>query len=422
MPQADSGYLPKLRNFQNLFDERVAVALKILGRTSPAGIAVSRYRQVLAGAVDELAGLYTAAFIDQDLPAEKRADLTTLEGNIAMATQQNLEIMRRMIKTRSGRSPRAMTDVRLRYLTRWMSRTTSSLEVRGNVPFSWRVSIPQLLEAGRKPLGTLRSLIVSSLMRRPIAEMFRGLDTSNFLRTDDVLFEGVESTLDELKKYPRRVLVIVSNHDVGVFDGTVWQRLAALLGSQHHISMTRKGVYPLPPPVDAGDVVYVDESDPRHRPVADSVRIVRESLMHHDCVSLAMAPEGMMPFTGAQIPLITKEGAYIIARRLAVELEDLGAVVVMIEGVTNFLHHLTEREIQPSRFQITNVTVVPSQKVEKGAVDEWVSQHRTDCERQFNRDRGERMLNILSAKPLPGSMTYAADPLGVLSAESPLHG
>lgn len=392
------------------------MALTILDDSSPAGIAVDHYRNVLADAVAELSSLYVGSFINEDLPPDKRAQLTTLEGNIAMATQQNLEIMRRMIWVRSGRSPRAIAKVRIRRLTKWMDRTTSSLEARCNVPFSWRVSVPQLLEAGRKPVRTVWALAASSLLRRPIADLFRGLEPSNFLRTDAVRYEGVESALDELEKYPKRVLVIVSNHDVGVFDGTVWQHLALLLKSQHHISMTRKGVYPLPPPADAGDVVYVDESDPRHRPVADSVRMVRESLMRHTCVSLAMAPEGMMPFTGAQMPLITKEGAYVIARKLAIELADLGAVVLMVEGVTNFLRHLTERELRPARFTVSDVTVVPPQKVDKGVDDHWIRQHRVDCERRFNTDRGERMLNILSAKPLPGSMTYKADPLGVLSA------
>ena len=91
--------------------------------------------------------------------------------------------------------------------------------------------------------------------------------------------------------------------------------------------------------------------NPKYRPVVDSVRMVRKALKDDRCVPLTMYPEGMMPFTGAQMPFITKEGAHVIARKLAIELSG-----------------------------------------------------------------SDRMLNILCAKPLPGSMTYAAEPFGVLKA------
>lgn len=411
MPHTDSGYLQKLRNFQDLFDERAAVATMILASTSPAGIEISRFKKVLAGALAELANLYTAGFVDDNLPPEKRQMITLLEGNIAMATQQNLEIMRRMIE--ASDSIRPVARFRLGRLSGWMRRTTSSLEARGDVPFSIRISIPQILQADRKPLKTIRSLIGSSILRRPITELFARLDAASFLRADDVVFEGIDAALDQLTKYPKRVLVIILNHDLGVYDGTVLQRLAALLGSQKHVAMTRRGVYPLPPPA-AGDVVYVDENDPSLRPVADSVRIIRDALETSSCVSLALAPEGMMPFTGGQMPLITKEGAYIIARRLAIELQELSATVLLIEVNSNFLKHLTTREVIAPRVKIDSVLVVPTSRVEKGKPDNWISERRLAAEMRFNADRGERMLNILDAKPLPGSKTYAAEPLGVL--------
>ena len=416
-PQTDSAYLAKLRNFEHLFHERAEIAVAILGNGSAAGREIHRYQKIFTVALDELAGLYTAKFIDETLPPNKVAALTTLEADIAMATQQNLEIMRRMLRAQSGTPGGSIGNWRLRRLTTWMKQTSSALDARANIPLSLRISIPQLLLAGRKPMRTAGSLVNSSLTRKSLTKMADALDSSNFLRTDEIRFEGIAPAREQLAKHPKRVLVMISNHDLAIYDGTISYRLALLLGSEHHISMTRKKIYPIPPPESAGDVVYVDEEDPNRRPVADSVGKVRDSLTTHSCVSLAILPEGMMPFTGAQMPLITKEGAHLIARKLAVELQDLGAAVILVESNLNVLRHLTTRELTEARLSVRDVAVVPTTPMEKGGGDDWIRQARLESETHFNTDRGERMLDILRTRPLPGSMTYPAETLGTISAE-----
>jgi hypothetical protein len=179
----------------------------------------------------------------------------------------------------------------------------------------------------------------------------------------DLRFEGIDSALDRLAKYPRCVLV-----------------------------------------------------NPKYRPVVDSVRMVRKALKDDRCVTLTMYPEGMMPFTGAQMPLITKEGAHVIARKLALELSGSDTTVLIIETHSNMLSHLTEREVFQPILTISSIKVVPATPFDKGGTDEWSSQGRRETERRVNADRGVRMLNILCAKPLLGSMTYAAEPFGVLKA------
>ena len=67
-------------------------------------------------------------------------------------------------------------------------------------------------------------------------------------------------------------------------------------------------MYPIPPPESAGDVVYVDEHDPKLSPVAQSVAKIQDALTRNDVVSLSVYPEGMLPFAGAQMPLASKEG------------------------------------------------------------------------------------------------------------------
>ena len=368
----------------------------------------SRYRAILAAALTELRDLYRAQYLDRDLPAAKQGVLTPLEGNIAMATQQNLEIMRRMIGLQRSRRPDPLKSLEIRALSAWMHRTGSSLERRAAVPFSLLVSVPQLLQAGRKPFGTVASLVTSTLRRRSVSAMTDALDASNFFRCADVRFEGVERAERELSHYQRVALIVIANHDLGIYDITLAHRLSELLGCQRHMIMNRRTVYPIAPPAESGDVIFVDEDDPALRPVADSVAQLKSALDGNTRVSLAVYPEGMMPFTGAQMPLVTKDGAFVIARKAAIALQRENVPVVLVTARSNFLEHLTNPEPVEPVVSVVDLDVVPDTELAKGTVDEWIDSSRLRAENRFNTGRGERMLNIFSARPLSGSMTYEA--------------
>ena len=401
-------YLSKLRHFEQLFDDRTSIALGFFPAGSRPAVELSRYRHVSKAALDELAALYNSQFVDCDLPPARQGDLTILEANIAMATQQNLEIMRRMIKLQRAAGFEAVKSFRLQRLSHWMHRTSTSLERRENVPFSIRISIPQLLQAGRKPFATAATLVTATVLRKSLTEMTDALDPSNFFRSPDVRFEGVEKTRAALSKYPRYAMVMIANHDLGIYDATLAHRLSQLMGCQRHMAINRKTVWPIAPPDSAGDVIYVDEGDPKHRPIPDSIRRVRDALATNDRVSLAIYPEGMMPFTGAQMPLVTKDGAFIIARMLADNLSGESIPVLLVEFESNILTHLTISDVVDPVISITDISVVPTGRLTKGQTDEWIASRRLKAEERFNVGRGERMLDIVSPGPLPNSMTYEA--------------
>lgn len=404
----DCTYLSKLNYFEQLFDQRTSAAAALFPPGSAARSEIGRYRTTLAGALAELRELYRAQYLDRDAAAGLQGVLTPLEANIAMATQQNLEIMRRMIGLQRSHRPDPLKSLELKALTLWMHRTGSSLERRDAVPFSLLVSVPQLLQAGRKPFGTVASLVTSTLRRRSVSAMTDALDASNFFRCADVRFEGVERAERELSHYQRVALIVIANHDLGIYDITLAHRLSELLGCQRHMIMNRRTVYPIAPPAESGDVIFVDEDDPTLRPVADSVTQLKSALDGNTRVSLAVYPEGMMPFTGAQMPLITKDGAFVIARKAAIALRDDDVPVVLVTARSNFLEHLTEPEAVDPVVSIVDLDVVPDTPLAREAVDDWIHDRRLRAENCFNVGRGEKMLNIFSTRPLRGSMTYQA--------------
>jgi len=317
-------------------------------------------------------------------------------------------IMRRMIRLQCSARFEPAKSLLLQRLSRWMHRTSTSLERRENVPFSIRISIPQLLQAGRKPFATAATLVTATVLRKSLTEMTDALDPSSFFRSPDVRFEGVEEARAALAKYPRYAMVMIANHDLGIYDGTLAHRLSQLMGCQRHMVINRKTVWPIAPPDSAGDVIYVDEGDPKHRPIPDSIRRVRDALAKNDRVSLAIYPEGMMPFTGAQMPLVTKDGAFIIARMLADNLSGESIPVLLVEFESNILTHLTISDSVDPVISITEISVVPTGQLPKGQTDEWIASRRLKAEERFNVGRGERMLDIVSSGPLPNSMTYEA--------------
>ncbi len=420
-----STYLFKIQSFEKLYNERVAAALPFFTENSEASLEIKRSQDILKLALEELNWLYNAQFLEKDSSSRKERALTRpeadiswtlmrLEANISWATQQNLELMQKMVNLSSKGFNKLIRPMQLRKFLSVMHRINTSLGRREDVPLYLPLAIKQLLLAGRKPFKTACTLIAMTCLRKSITEITNALDPSNFFRSGDIELQGMEKALEVTTKYPREVLIIVGNHDSGVYDIALAKRLSQRLGCEHHMIMTRKqNALPLRihPPESAGDVVYVNERDPKSNPIAESILKIKESLKRNDVVSLAVYPEGMVPLTGAQMPLVTKAGAYVIARRLAIELKDQNVPVFLVEEQSNILMHLTQNDLIKAAAKVSNVEIVPTTPLAKGQRDEWVHDHRLQSENRFNVDRGEKMLDILSGKPIPNSMTYEAQGL-----------
>ena len=242
---ADATYFSKIQRFEELYDDRVSTALPSLTSDTKAVAEINRSHDVIKSALDELIGLYRALYVTKSSTQVKddSVRLTRLEANITMTAQQNLETMQKLVRFRSGGSSRLTGPLRSRLLLHSMRKMNTSLARRDDAaPISILVAVKQMLCAGRKPIKTSLTMIGLIGLHRPVSDWQRYLDPSNFFRSDDLTFHGIDSTLQMMARYPRRVLVIIGNHDTAIYDGPIAQRLAGMLGSGHHIVMTRKSV------------------------------------------------------------------------------------------------------------------------------------------------------------------------------------
>lgn len=406
---ADAIYLSKVENFERLYDDRVDTAVSLLGGDPQSVREIETARAIVKAAIAELLQFYRDLFIERSPALGKDAPLrfTRLEANIAMAVQQTLDAMRKLIGLQSAPAP--IRRVRSRVLRNAIRKINASLARREPAaPLSPVVGFQEMMLAGRKRAKTAAIIVALVGLHRSVSHWPKWLDPSNFFRSDDIVYAGTEQANAQLAASPHRVMVVVGNHDGSTYDGSIANRMAHKLGTGHHIVMARKGVYPIPPPESTGDVVYVDEDDPNSYPIAESVARVKEYLGKREVVSIAVYPEGMLAFTGAQMPMVAKEGAYIVARKIAIELRDQGVPVYLVELKSNILPHLTEPEYVDAEVRVTSVELVPAEPMVKGQPDEWIARHRLVSQTLYNQDRGEKMIDLADITPIPGSITFQA--------------
>lgn len=405
----DLTYLPKLRRFEDLYNDRVATAMSLLGADPRAVVEIETSRDIVGAAIQELADLYRGLFIDESAAknAESVLRLTRLEANIAMTAQQTLTAMRKLIALQSR--PGAIKALRSGALRNSIHKINASLARRDDAaPLSPVVAVPEMLLAARKPVKTAFLVVALVGLHRSVSHWPRWLDPANFFRTDDLTFAGFDEANSAMAGSPRRVMVVVGNHDASLYDGSIANRSAHKLGTAHHIVMARRGVYPIPPPESPGDVVYVDEYDASLNPIGQSVDRVKEFLAKRDIVSIAVYPEGMMPFSGAQMPLVAKEGAFIVARKIAIALAEQQVPVYLVELKSNMIEHLTHSAYVEPEVRVTSVEIVPAEPMVKGKTDEWIARRRLQSQELYNTERGENMIDIVASARVPGAKTFEA--------------
>lgn len=410
----DPTYLAKLERFKTLYCDRIDTAVSLLAGDSGTVTALENSRAVVVAAIGELTELYREIYLARDPSVGKDTVLrfTRLEANIAMTVAQTLDAARALIGLRSASGP--TRALRARAHRRAITMINASLARRDDAaPLSTTMGVKELLLARRKPVTTALRLVGLVGLHRPISDWSRWLDPGNFFRADDITFTGIEAARAEMADHPRRVMVLIGNHDSSLYDIPMANRIALMLGTGHHVIMTRKNVYPIPPPESAGDVVYVDEEDPNSYPVAESVARLTEFAAKHDVVSMAIFPEGMMPFTAAQMPLAAKDGAYVVARKAAIAFAGEGVPVYLVEFTSNTLEHLNAAEFVEPEVRVVSVEVVPAEPVVKGRPDEWILARRVQSQILYNGGRGERMMDVAGSGAHVGAVgepVYSADP------------
>lgn len=406
-------YVAKMNQFGRLTEYQTLAfadyAQEKLGRRlSPTALkaleaSVATQNQSMWAEVKRLQDLYTNIFITKTAGKEDRKLLVFHEANLSKAAHRQLLALHDFINL-SLKSKNSDLSSKALSLSEGMNAVSRELSTGTDIKVTAAMGISQVMQAGKNTTSSVCSLLMGFCTRRSLSTLMDNLNEGNFLRSKEYTFEGIEKTKQVLTKEKKAVFILIGNHDQPLMDIALGRKVALKLGSDQHITMTRKTVYPIPPPESAGDVVFVVDNDPKANPVQKSVDIVRKNILdtNKSLVSLAVYPEGMLPYTGGQMPMTVKEGAFVIARKLAVQLAAQDIPVYLVQMKSNVIQHLTSVEDIPALVKMEFVEKVPANPIDKGG-DAWIEAKRVQAENSFNSHRGESQIDIFNLDKVPSS-------------------
>ena len=410
----EPNYLAKMANFEKLTLSQDDQFIDFLDKQKPKGkfqyikdVVVQSKVSFLAS-TQKLKFLYQKQFITKSITPEEKAEIVSLESRISIATHRHLVILRGLVSRIRGFQ--VGVHLKVKKLVAQLVEINAALLSGSNVRVTIGMGLQQLLQAGRKVFSTACNMIMGMCMKKSLSDMMDGLEAQSFLRSDKIQFRGLEEAEHILSESNHSVFILIGNHDQPLFDIALARQVSLKLGSQHHMTMTRKSVYPVPPPETAGDVIYVIDGDKNSNPVKESVDALVKYSQSSERVSLAVYPEGMLPYTGGQMPMITKEGAFVIARKVAPLLAEQGIDTYLVEMNTNIIEHLTSKKIIDPTVDVVKVEKVPTSSMIKGQPDPWIESRRLEAENNFNLHRGNTQIDIFDTEGVKGSLIPAALP------------
>jgi hypothetical protein len=405
-------YFEKIKQFGTLTDYQMTTFnnfVKNNPKASPEAIAaveqaIELQKQTLWNRVENLKALYGRSFIQKTATKEDRKALVFSESSLSIAVHRQLELLHDFIKATESGSSSAFSSKALK-LSEKMTKISTDLIAGNSIGVPPKMGISQVFQASQKLGKSICSLLVGFCSRASLSQLMDSLDESNFLRGKPYQFEGMEAAKANLDQHAKSVFILIGNHDQPLMDIALARKVALQLGSEKHITMTRKSVYPIPPPESAGDVVFVVDNDPKSNPVQQSLDILAKNILAQDShrVSLAVYPEGMLPYTGGQMPMTVKEGAFVIARKLAHQLSQQGIPVFLVQMKSNVIEHLTATEDIAAKVVMQNVEKVPDTVIDRKVPDVWIEEKRLQAENSFNSHRAQTQIDVFNTNKVPSS-------------------
>lgn len=413
----DLEYFQKIQRFQELtkiqmqeFEKYMLAEVKGINPEHKTALqkATHQQNQAIANHVNELSDIYRRIFIEKTASKEDRKNLVYMESNLSIAVHRQLTATRDYLDKQL--SQQELQKKSFENLLTEINKLNQELLQGKSIDVPASMGINQVFQTGEKLGWSLCKMLAGFCTRASLSKLMDSLNEKHFLRGGQKYsYQNVEPAKEILKKSPKAVFILIGNHDQPLMDIALGRKVALLLGSDQHITMTRKSVYPVPPPVSAGDVVFVVDNDPKSNPVQESLDLVTKHIHSSDksVVSLAVYPEGMLPYTGGQMPMTVKEGAFVIARKLAVQMQAEGTPVYLVRMKTNIIEHLTSTELIKPRVNIELIEKVPTDPIDRSKPDFWIEQQRKTAENSFNSHRAATQIDIFNLdKPHRSQIPY----------------
>ncbi len=406
--QGETAYLRRLQLFALSFKEQIhAVALPQIMEHRQLSIEdrktlydlLAKANTTIQQAIGELAGAYKNEYVAGNASNAQRTKITDIESQVSKGVNNiNITLVKVLNILEHGGSLQDL-DKELGYITQAVN------GIENNESFDF---VPGFLplNAGPRAKGMIQMgcTAISGLCRPgfgSIRSYARAINYDQVFNLEDgnrLAINGVQ----QLEDLPEDAAVIfVVNHDQALGDIKVVQEIAKSIGIKRDMVLTRKEVNIQNHGFPALDKNTLFIEDKEWMPKAiDRMKTAKGRS------SLTVAPEGTLPYWGAQMPLTSKVGAWVAARRAANALKESGKQVFVVNVTSNTLENVTSREATDLVFDVQAPIAVPDGEVSKN--DPWVLEHRESFEAMANVGRGTNMPDLIDRMPLRGTEIPAA--------------
>ena len=202
---------------------------------------------------------------------------------------------------------------------------------------------------------------------------------------------------------PDAIVVLVMNHDKSIAELQLLKEINHRLGFKRNMVLTTKRAWPHLNVFQNQDDGIILIEDKFREQVID-----RLNKNPNVASSVTVFPEGLLATYGAQMPLISKYGAFKLARELAVDNKGKRPVY-LVSLRNNILEVNTSASPVDLKIEILDPVKVPTEPISKN--DPWMEAQRVAFQAFANEGRGTNQVDMISAKKIPGSSIYSAGPV-----------
>lgn len=412
--QIDKVFSPQIVEYPNLTHSQKQDLIEI----------AQDFKKVMVNRINQLKSDYKALFIEGGASSEVKARLFAGEVDIKDAVDLGLFELVTIIERLNATDDYSDLKKNTASLKDITERIQTERPIQSTLQSFIRLFMP--MKKGR--VTSFCSAVAKACMKSDLTKVIHAFKPSTLLRvstqagkaiankTTQVLtrsagldFTFVDRNKGQLSQQARlgleadAIVVLVMNHDNSIAELQLLKEINRRLGFKRNMVLTTKRAWPhLKVFRNQDDGIILIEDKFRDQ-VVD-----RLNKNPNVASSVTVFPEGLLATYGAQMPLISKYGAFKLARELAVENKGKRPVY-LVSLRNNILEVNTSANVADLKIEILDPVKVPTEAISKN--DPWMEAQRVAFQAFANEGRGTNQVDMISAKKIPGSSIYSAGPV-----------
>lgn len=399
--QIDRIFSPQIVEFPNLTNSQKQEVVE----------AAQAYKRAMNERILQLKENYRALFVSGGASNEVKAQLFSGEVDIKDAADLGLFELVTIIESLNKAGDYSKIRKPLTAIRDITARVEAKKPIHTPVKGYARLFMP--MKKGR--VTSFCSAIAKACMKSDLTNVIHSFRPSSLVRqttpgrSSQIGFNFVDRNSTQASQKSRlgleanAIVVFVMNHDNSIAELQLMKEINQRLGFQGNMLLTTKKAWPqLNVFANKDDGIILIEDKFREQVIE---RLNKNSNV---ASTVTVFPEGMLATYGAQMPLISKYGAFKLARELAVENKGKRPVY-LVSLRNNILQVNTSAKPTDLRVEVLDPVRVPTEPIAKN--DPWMEAQRVSFQEFANEGRGKNQVDLIDAKKVPGSDLYFAGPV-----------